>query len=175
MARDGGSWERDTGCRLGSGSDQFRPDSEARRGELEQGKRGLGGQSVTPTGRSLTAPPVRRAVSTAAVRTGSQGLEVGSAARGPGAGETESRRGLGGQQVTPPGRATRPSSGLRPRSGERSALPQSGQDRGSLRGGALDRGNGGPADSWTAQPGRPAIRDYHSLGGSRPQWAGQPA
>ena len=26
---------------------------------------------------------------------------------------------------------------------------------------SLDRGNGGPADSWTFQPGRPATRDFH--------------
>ena len=77
VARDGGSLKRDTRRRLGSGSDQLRPDSEARRGDPEPVKRGLGGQPVTPPGRatrpgpvSLTAPPVRRAVSTAAVRTG---------------------------------------------------------------------------------------------------------
>ena len=122
----------DTGRQLGSGSDQLRPDSEARRGDSEPGKLGLGGQPATPPGRAtrlshpavLTAQPVRRAVSTAAVRTGSRDLEVRRGDPGPG------KRGLGGQPVTPPGRATRPR--LRPRrSGERSALPRSGQDRGS--------------------------------------------
>ena len=55
------------------------------------------------------------------------------AARGPGTGTQ--RRGPGCQPVTPPGQATWPSSCLRPRlpgSGERSALPRSRQDRGSL-------------------------------------------
>ena len=76
VARGGGSWERfgDTGRRLGSGSVQLRSDSEARRGDSEPGKRGLGSQPVAPLGRSgeptghAQAPPVRRVVSTAAVR-----------------------------------------------------------------------------------------------------------
>ena len=87
--------------------------------------------------------------------------------------------GLSGQLVTPPGPAltTRPC--LRPHwSGEWSALPRSGQNRCSLRGGALDRGYGagpraGTADSrgWTCDPGR----DFHDLDGSCPPRAVQPA
>ena len=49
------------------------------------------------------------------------------------------------------------------RPGERSALPQSRQDRGSLRSGAQDRGNGDPADSWSFEPSRPATRDSTTL------------
>ena len=40
---------------------------------------------------------------------------------------------------------------------------------------SLDRGNGGLADSWTSQPGRPATRDFHHPDGSRPQQPAQPA
>ena len=115
-ARGGGSRERDTGRRPGSGLDLLRPDLEAVREVPEPGKRGLGGQPVThsaePPGQ-LQAPPVRRAVSTAAVRIGSRLM----AKRSP------------------------------------------------------DRGNGGPAVSWTSQPGRPATRDFHHPNGSRPQRA----
>ena len=115
-ARGGGSRERDTGRRPGSGLDLLRPDLEAVLEVPEPGKRGLGGQPVThsaePPGQ-LQAPPVRRAVSTAAVRIGSRLM----AKRSP------------------------------------------------------DRGNGGPAVSWTSQPGRPATRDVHHPNGSRPQRA----
>ena len=120
-ARGGGSRERDTGRQPGSGSDSLRPDLEAGREVPEPGKRGLGGQPVTPLGRAtrpcLQAPPVRRAVSIAAVRIGSRPTAWRS----------------------------------------------------------LDRGNGGPADSWTSHPGRPAARDLHHPDGSRPQQAAQPA
>ena len=86
--RGGGSWERDTGRRPGSGSDLLRPDSEAGREDPEPGKRGLGGQPVTPLARATQVPPVRRAVrvSTAAVRIGSllTGRSHGEAETGPG-------------------------------------------------------------------------------------------
>ena len=76
VVRGGFSGERDTGRRLGSGSDLLWPDSEAGHEDPEPGKRGLGGQPVTQLGRvtrpCLQAPPVRRAVSIAAVRIGSR-------------------------------------------------------------------------------------------------------
>ena len=60
-ARGGGSGERDTGRRLGSGSDLLRTDSEAGCEDPETGKLGLGGQPVSPLGRAtqpcLQAPP----------------------------------------------------------------------------------------------------------------------
>ena len=95
--------------------------------------------------------------------------------RGAGQGDPKlGEWGPDGQLVTPTCQPTWPR--LRPRrSGELSALPRSGQDCSSLRGGVLDRGNGGQADSWTSQPGRPATRDYHRLDGCRPQLAAQPA
>ena len=46
--------------RLGSGSDQLRPDSEARRGNSEPGKRGLGCRPVTP-GPGHSGEPAGRA------------------------------------------------------------------------------------------------------------------
>ena len=47
--------ERETGRRPGSGSDLLRPDSEAGLEDPEPGKRGLGGQPVTPLGRGCRA------------------------------------------------------------------------------------------------------------------------
>ena len=44
---------------------------------------------------------------------------------------------------------------------------------------SLDRGIGGPADSWTSQPGRPATRDSHPPDGqpvapTKPWWPARP-
>ena len=96
------------------------------------------------------------------LQLGSASARLGSAARGPGTGKTGNSR------------AMRPC--LRPRRpDERSALSRSRQHRGSLRGGALDRGDGGSAESWTPQPGRPqaTTRDFRHLDGSCPQRAAQ--
>ena len=84
----------------------------------------------------------------------------GRTPRGLAAGETETRRPASHHtlQSDPAMSKALP---VRRAVGSDSALPQSSQDRGSLRGGALDRGTGGPADSWTSQPGRPATRDSH--------------
>ena len=47
-SRGGGdSWERDTGDRLGSGSEQFWPASEAQRGDSEPGQQALGASHST--------------------------------------------------------------------------------------------------------------------------------
>ena len=70
-ARGGGSRERDTGRQPGSGSDSLRPDLEAGREVPEPGKRGLGGQPVTPLGRA-TRPA-----------TGPAGQASGQHSRGP--------------------------------------------------------------------------------------------
>ena len=70
-ARGGGSRERDTGRQPGSGLDLLRPDLEAGREVPEPGKRGLGGQPVTPLGRA-TRPA-----------TGPAGQASGQHSRGP--------------------------------------------------------------------------------------------
>ena len=70
-ARGGGSRERDTGRRSGSGSDLLRPDLEAGWEVPEPGNRGLGGQPVTPLGRA-TLPA-----------TGPAGQAIGQHSSGP--------------------------------------------------------------------------------------------
>ena len=70
------------------------------------------------------------------------------------------KRGLGSQPVTPPGRATRPCLQAPPvRRAGITAAAQIGSRLTARR--SPDRGNGGPAVSWTSQPGRPATRDFH--------------
>ena len=71
-ARSGGSSERVTRRRLGSGSAQPQPDSEERRENPEPGKRGLGGQPVTPPGRApgLAHRPRRSGEQSALPRSG---------------------------------------------------------------------------------------------------------
>ena len=125
-----GGCERDTGRRPGSASGQL-----SRSPYLK-----LISESPDPG-----CGPGRRELATrhrmpARLRLGSTSARLGSAAPARRGDSETGKRGLGGQPVTPPGRATRPCS--RPcRSGERSALPRSGQDRGPRRGGALDRGH----------------------------------
>ena len=145
MARGRGNWERDTGSGPGSGSGQ-----PCRSPYLDL----ISEWGVARDGSSWERDIGRL------LGSGSDKLRPNSEAlRGD---PVPGKQGIGGQAVThpaePPGLADGPR-----RSGEQSALQVSGQDPGSLRGGALDRGNGGPADSWTSQPGRPATRDYRRL------------
>ena len=84
-AQGGGSWDRDTGRRFGSGWDQLRPDSEALREDSKPGQSRLGRRPVTPSGRA-TRPCLRprRAVNTAVVRTGSRRTARRSSGLAPG-------------------------------------------------------------------------------------------
>ena len=104
-------------------------------------------------------------------------LRLGSASAGLGGGGEDpepGKRGLGCQPVTPLGRATRPCLQAPPvRRAVSSAAVRIGSRPTAWR--SLARGNGGPADSWTSHPCRPAARDLHHPDCSRQQHSAQPA
>ena len=133
--------------------------ARTRRDPTRRHGRGLGA-GVTGTRRSASRPtwPSPRNRS-----RGSQAWAKRSAARGLGAGETGTRRTAGSPTQLSLAAALK----ARPaRRAAGTAAIRSGPLPSSRR--SLNRGNGGPADSWSSQPGRTTSRDSHHLDGSRP-------